>query len=66
MSKATYEVLEINFKFEKDWTEVTVTCGPASDGTLGVQGVYKKTFSKDRNAVDILENEIAKAEYLLW
>lgn len=66
MPKSTYEVQEINFKFEKDWTKVTVICGPPSNGMLGVQGAHKKTFPKERNAVDILQNEIAKGEYLLW
>ena len=66
MPKSTYEVQEINFKFEKDWTEVTVICGPPSNGMLGVQGTHKKTFPKERNAVDILQHEIAKGEYLTW
>lgn len=66
MADAKYEVLEINFKFEPDYTEVTVVCGPPSDGMLGVQGTHKKTFPKERSAVDILNNEIAKGEYLTW
>lgn len=66
MGKATYEVVAINFEFEKDFTLVTVICGPTSDGMLGVQGTHKKTFPKERNAVDILQNEIAKGEYLTW
>ncbi len=66
MGKATYQVKEINFIFEPDYTEVTVVCGPPSDGMLGVQGAHKKTFPKERNALDILQNEIAKGEYLTW
>ena len=66
MGKATHEVVGINFEFEKDFILVTVTCGPTSDGMLGVQGAHKKTFPKERNASDILNNEIAKGEYLTW
>lgn len=66
MGKTTYEVLEINFEFKKDWTVVNVICGPPTDGMLGVQGAHKKTFPKERSALDILQNEIAKGEYLTW
>lgn len=66
MANAKYEVLEINFKFEKDWTVVNVICGPPTDGMLGVQGAHIKHFPKERSAVDILNNEIAKGEYLTW
>lgn len=66
MANAKYEVLDIHFNFEKDWTMVTVVCGPSSDGMLGIQGSHKKTFPKGRSAVDILQNEIAKGEYLTW
>jgi hypothetical protein len=63
---ATYEILSIKFTFEKTWTEVEVVCGPASDGTLGVQGVHKKTFPPDMSAIDILMGPIARSEFLLW
>lgn len=66
MANSTYAVLEINFKF-LDWcTECTVICGPPSCGMLGVQGAHKKVFPPERNAVDIIQNEIASSEYLTW
>jgi len=65
MANSRYEVLEIAFRFEPDWTEVSVVCGPSSDGTLGIQGRHTKIFSKERSAIDILANEIANQEYLV-
>jgi len=66
MATAYYEVIRLVFDIKPDYTEVEVWCGPTSDGTLGVQGVHKKTFPKDRNIASILENEVAKSEYLTW
>ena len=65
MANSTYEVLEIKFKFLPDWTECTVICGPTSDGMLGVQGAHTKVFPKDRDALSILQKEIASAEFLV-
>jgi hypothetical protein len=66
MATAFYEVTKLIFTINSDFTEVEVWCGPTSDGMLGVQGVHKKTFPKDRDVVSILQNEIATQEYLLW
>jgi hypothetical protein len=66
MATATYDVYKIHFNFERDWTEVVVVCGPASDGMVGVQGRHQKVFPKERTTLSILTTEIAKQDYLLW
>lgn len=66
MATSYYEILRIAFEFKQDWTEVEVVCGPTSDGTLGVQGSHRKVFPKSRSAVDILEHEIARQDFLVW
>ena len=66
MTNATYKVEKLVFDIKGDYTEVEVWCGPTSDGTLGVQGVHKKTFPKSMSVLDILSGPITKAEYLLW
>lgn len=66
MATSYYEVIRLVFDIKPDYTEVEVWCSAPSDGMLGVQGVHKKTFPKDRDIISILQNEIAKQEYLLW
>jgi hypothetical protein len=66
MATTYYEVIKLVFEIKPDYTEVEVWCGPASDGLLGVQGVHKKTFPKDRDVISILQKEIAHQDYLTW
>lgn len=65
MANSIYEVLSIHFEFKPDWTEVTVVCGPPSDGMLGVQGKHTKIFPKEVSALDILKGDIAHQNYLV-
>ena len=64
MADAKYEVLEITFRFKPDWTECTVVCGPADDGTLGIQGSHTKVYPKGVSALEILSGAIRRQEYL--
>jgi hypothetical protein len=64
MSNATYEILEYRAVIKPDWTELYILCGPASDGTLGVQGWHKTVISKDAVVMDALRNALLSGEYL--
>lgn len=66
MADALYDVLEIRFVLEPDLLQVYVACGPANDGTLGVQGWHHKTFSKETSCKSVFDNDIARQDYLLW
>lgn len=44
MANASYEVLEVRFRIQPDWTVVHVLHSQASDGTLGVGGWHTKRF----------------------
>jgi hypothetical protein len=62
--KASYNILEVRFQLSPNWTKAYVLCGPASDGTLGIQGWHTKTFPPDVSVQDILMKDIAEGLYL--
>lgn len=67
MGYAAVKVLEIKFDFRNDEvTEVEVICEGIGDVPHTVQGSHHKTFPASRSALDILQNEIAKSDFLLW
>ena len=65
MANASYAVLEIRFVVEPELTHAYVLCGPPSDGMLGVQGWHHRAFPPSVPVIDILQGDIAKAEYLV-
>lgn len=64
MLDATYEIREIRFVIEPDFTEAYVLCSTPSDGTLGIQGWHKATFPKYVSVQNILNDDIKTAKYL--
>jgi len=64
MADATYAIKEIRFVIEPELTHCYVLCGPASDGTLGVQGWHHKTFAPSVSATDILRERLR--DHLMW
>lgn len=66
MGKCITKVRGIEFLFDDEMTTVTVEVEAFGDCPLGVQGAHTKAFPPSRSALDILQNEIANQEYLLW
>ena len=66
MADARYEILEFRAVVKPHWTELYVLCGPASDGTLGVQGWHKKIIEPGIPALDALREALVSSSYLLW
>ena len=63
---AKYDVLEIRAKILPDISELYVLCGPASDGTLGVQGWHYKALGLNSPVVLELVKAMKSSDYLLW
>lgn len=66
MANSSYKVIKLVFEIHDDFTICEVWCDAPTDGMLGVQGLHKKTFPKDRTVISILQEEIAKQEFLSW
>ena len=66
MANATFELLEFRAVIKDHWTELFVRTGPASDGTLGIGGWYKKIIPPDQGALPALEAALKSSDYLFW
>jgi hypothetical protein len=64
MGNASYEVLEFRAVIKPEWTELFVRTSPASDGTLGVGGWYKKIIPAADPALPALADAILRSAYL--
>jgi len=58
----------VSFQIQEKQTIVNIefSADPIEEGTLWDGGKRFKAFSADRSIVDIIQNEIAKYEFLYW
>ena len=67
MGKCETKILAIHFDFsDEQLTNVKVFVEAIGDCPHTVQGWHEKAFPARRSALEILQNEIAKGDYLLW
>lgn len=64
MANATFDILEYRCLIKPEWTELYIRTGPASDGTLGVGGWYKKYFPPSVPSLPALDHAIRTACFI--
>ncbi len=64
MGKCQTKIKKLLFVIEEELTQAYVAVEAVGDCPIGVQGWHHKTFSKSRNVMDLLKEEVP--DHLTW